>query len=213
MCFSAEASIQSFIAGIIGSYLTISLGSVDDKIIGYFLGFVSLMQGIEYLLWNHQKCDKYNQFLSYSGMILNHIQPIVFAIIILYFNPKTEYTKTICSLIIIYTLVIIPYSLQYVKEKTCTLKSKCHPHLVWNWNNMKYANIRYITFISVVCLTSILGFPNKIIGIMGAIGLLVSYTTSKIVYPKDAVGALWCYYIAFVPLIYYMLKSLFIKLL
>ena len=50
------------------------------------------MQGIEYSL-NQQKCDKYNQFLSYLGMFLNHIQPIIFAIIILYFNPKLNIQK------------------------------------------------------------------------------------------------------------------------
>jgi nicotinamide riboside transporter PnuC len=90
MCFSPEASIRSLLAGVFGSLLCISLGTTKDKIVGYFLGFVSLMQGIEYLLWKHQKCDNYNKVISITGMILNHLQPFILGVIVLILNPKIE---------------------------------------------------------------------------------------------------------------------------
>lgn len=206
MCFSPEASIQSFTVGLIGAFLCVSLGSITDKIIGYFLGFVSLMQGVEYLLWKHQTCDDINRTLSILGMVLNHAQPLVLGFLILMLNPKVNYVKTIMTLMIIYSLVIIPYSMTYVREKKCTLKSQEHGHLVWEWNNMKHARIRYFTFICVLCLIFILGMPNMIFGIIAALGTVISYMTSKIIYPSDVVGALWCYYVAFLPFLYFILR-------
>ena len=73
MCFSKNASIVSFTIGIVGSILCITLGTATDKIVGYFLGYVSLMQGIEYLLWSHQICDNYNRVVSIIGMLLNNL--------------------------------------------------------------------------------------------------------------------------------------------
>jgi hypothetical protein len=208
MCFSPEASIQSLTMGLIGSFLCVSLGSVTDKIVGYFLGFVSLMQGVEYLLWKNQSCNNINRALSILGMVLNHSQPIVFGILVLLINPKVQYVKTIITLLIIYLLVIIPYSMSYVREKKCTVKSREHGHLVWDWNNMKNARIRYFIFIVVLCLISILGMPSKFIGLIGALGTLVTFTTSKILYPNDVTGALWCYYVAFIPFVYFLLRFL-----
>ena len=116
MCYSAEASIISFTAGMIGSLLCISLGSNTDKMIGYFFAFVSLMQGVDYLLWTHQKCDDYNRIVSIIGMILNHLQPIVAALLVFYYNSKNKYNKYIFMTIIIYLLVIVPYSLQFLQN-------------------------------------------------------------------------------------------------
>ena len=36
MCFSKNASIASFSIGIVGAILCISLGTITDKIVGYF---------------------------------------------------------------------------------------------------------------------------------------------------------------------------------
>ena len=94
MCFSSEASIRSLTAGLLGSFLCVSLGTATDKIMGYFLGFVSLMQGIEYLLWKHQTCNHYNRAISILGMVLNHLRPVILGIVVLLLNPKTQKPKT-----------------------------------------------------------------------------------------------------------------------
>ena len=209
MCFSEQASIRSLIAGLIGSGLSISLGTTSDKIIGYFLGFVSLMQGIDYLLWRHQKCDTYNRVISVLGMVLNHLQPFVLGIVVLMLSPKNKYNKTIMTLMVLYLIVIIPYSYQFIKMKgTCTLKGENHDHLIWKWNNMPFARVRYFTFLVVMSSIFILGNPNKMAGLGFALCGLFMYSSSLVVYPREVAGALWCYYTAYIPISYYVLRKL-----
>ena len=86
MCFSASLSLLSFTLGITGSILVYTLDGPSNKIIAMFLGFVSFMQLIEYLLWIHQICDDYNKLLSKIGMWLNQLQPIVLGLLVLIFN-------------------------------------------------------------------------------------------------------------------------------
>ena len=210
MCFSAEASIVSLLAGLTGSLLCISLGSTRDKIVGFFLGFVSLMQGIEYLLWNHQKCDNYNKVISMLGMVLNHLQPFVLGVIVLLLNPKTQNYRKIVSLMVLYLIVFIPYSYQFVKMKgtMCTIKGETsddeHEHLIWQWNNLPYSKFCYAIFLFVMCAIFILGTPNKRSGFRFAAIATLTYASSLIFYPREVAGALWCYYTAYIPFLYYL---------
>jgi hypothetical protein len=210
MCFSEKASIITFIVGIMGGILCISLGSMTDKIFGYFLGFVSLMQGIEYLLWKHQKCDDYNKLLSYAGMILNHTQPIILGIVILLVNPKTPNKNLIITTMLLYTSIIIPYSLQYLNNENtqCTLKNDANNHLAWKWNFMKYAGFVYILFLITLSALCILGIPKY--GTYGAMVAVISFISSMIFYPS-AIGALWCYYTAYLPIAYFGLRKTLVQ--
>lgn len=207
MCFSAESSILSLTTGLIGSFLCISLGSVKDRIFGYFFGFVSLMQGIEYLLWSHQKCDMYNRVISFLGMFLNHLQPFMLGIIILVINKNVQHKYWIYLVMFLYLLFIVPYSLQFFfvgKDKQCTMKNMQN-HLQWNWNILKYNRIIYFIFLFTMCTLFLLGLPTLNDGIYFALGAIMTYTTSGIMYHTNDVGALWCYYVAFLPILYYIL--------
>jgi hypothetical protein len=209
MCFSSNASIISFLFGIIGSILVFTLGSVSNKIIGGFIGFVSLMQFIEYLLWNHQICDNYNKFLSITGMLLNHLQPIVLGLLVLYFNKNNKNKWIIYLILSIYTIIIVPYSLQFIQsgDFNCTLKDdKQNSHLIWNWNGMNMSDFVYIIFTLSLALISIFGFPNLKYGILMAIITVVTFTSSIVLYPAKAIGALWCFYTIFIIFIYYLLR-------
>jgi hypothetical protein len=209
MCFSSEASIRSLVTGLLGSFLCVSLGTVTDKIIGYFLGFVSLMQGIEYLLWQHQKCDNYNRVISVLGMVLNHLQPFILGIVVLLLNPKTPNYKLIVGLLVFYLIVILPYSYQFIKMKgTCTIKSENHDHLVWKWNGMPFARFRYAVFLFVLSAILILGVPNKVMGVLFAACGILMYSSSLVFYPREVAGALWCYYTAFIPIFYFLFRKL-----
>jgi hypothetical protein len=204
MCFSAESSILAFTVGLLGSFLCISLGSAKDRIIGYFFGFVALMQGIEYLLWTHQKCDNYNRFISLLGMVFNHFQPLVLGIIILLVNKNVNNKPWIYLVMFLYSLIIVPYSLQFFsvgKDKQCTMKNMAN-HLQWNWNILKYNRLIYFIFLFTMSVLFLLDMNT---GIYFALGAILSYTTSAILYNYNDVGALWCYYVAFIPIIYYIL--------
>jgi hypothetical protein len=207
MCFSKNASIASFTIGIIGSMLCISLGSGTDKILGYFLGYVSLMQGIEYLLWTHQKCDNYNRIVSIIGMLLNNMQPLILGLIILCFNPKIRHINWFYFFMILYLCAAIPYSLSFLKNKSlqCTIKNKQTHHLDWNWNTMKYYGLVYLIFIISTCMLCILGFPKPLYGWFFAFFVVFTYLTSAFIYSSN-VGAIWCYYSAFTPIVYYLLR-------
>jgi len=200
--------------GITGSLLCVSLGSISDKIIGFFFAFVSLMQIIDYLLWNHQICDWYNRYVSILGMILNNLQPIVLGLLILFFNSKIN-KNSIYLLLFIYLCFIIPYSSQFQQKLQCTLNGKNvekkyskWPYLKWQWNHMNFGAEAYSIFIIVTSMLFLIGLPNRNEGIFFAIMSFITFFTSYIFYSRNFAGHMWCYYVVFWPIIYYMYVSI-----
>jgi len=206
MCFSENASIVSFIFGITGSLLLVSLDGINNKIVGYYFLYVCLMQIIDFLLWRHQICDDYNKFVSFIGMLLNHGQPIVLGIIILLLNPKNK--NIIIALMCIYLCIIIPYSIPFVTNKTlqCTLKGK-ENHLLYNWNLLTYNEIVYMIYLFIVCGLFIYGMTNLKIGLFTAFLAIFTYVSSLFFYKQKYVGTIWCYYVVFIPIVSYLLQS------
>lgn len=205
MCFSAQSSIVSFSVGIIGAAMCISLGSITDKIVGYFLGFVSLMQGVEYILWTHLICDNYNKLWSMIGMILNHLQPIVLGILVLVLNPNNSHRNWVIAMLLFYTAVTIPYSAQFVSMRSpqCTIVGEKDAHLMWKWNTMNYSSTMYLIFFITICGLCLVGFPNFKHGFYAMLTASITYATSLIFYPHAVAGALWCYYTAYLPILYF----------
>jgi len=153
MCFSENISLFAFIVGMGGSTLVYSLGEIYDKIYGLFHIFISIMQLVDFFLWRNQTCDEYNYIISMTGIILNHLQPIVLGLLILYYNTQLSYQDKLMILCIlcIYLCVIIPYSWQYVIKTQCTLKNKDN-HLDWKWNWQKYNILVYGVFVITLTL-------------------------------------------------------------
>ena len=89
MCYSAEASLATLVFGLAGSAGIYRLGSTYDHIIALYIGYVSLMQGIEWVLWKNQACDAFHKNVSVLGMLLNASQPLVLGAIILTLSPRT----------------------------------------------------------------------------------------------------------------------------
>jgi hypothetical protein len=198
MCVSAQVSLFTFSIGVFFSFLLTKTSDTFYKLMGFFLGYVSLMQFIEYLLWNHQVCDNYNKTISLIGMILNHLQPIVLAILTGYFYKQNTNILKIISLI--YLLVIIPYSMQFINNLQCSL-SKCtkdDPHIVWQWNNMNYNEIVYYVFLATFVLVGMFGMPFTN-GLLFSSGAVLTYTISLLMYERKVMGSLWCFYTAFIP--------------
>lgn len=207
MCYSKEASIITFSVGVITSILCIRLNTMIDKIIGYFFLFVSQMQLIDYFLWTHQICDNYNKYVSIMGMILNHLQPVMLGIIVILLNKEIQ-KKWIFLIIILYLVVFIPYSIQFLNsgDFECTLQNNKDKHLLWNWNYMNTTVDVYIIFLLAIVFISLIGFPTLKSGIYFSIGTIITYGSSKYLYPKKSVGALWCFYILYLLLSYYLLR-------
>lgn len=206
MCFSAPVSLAAFITGMTFSYLLYLEKEVSYKIIGLFFGFVVVMQLIEFLLWTHQKCDLYNKSVSFIGMILNYSQPIILGILLLYFykNMPEINNKIVKLILIIYTVASILYMVQFIYEKNkCTIK-KDSPYLLWTWGQMNYQYIINVLHIITMILLIAFGLPDKIAALvvilLGSISLLIS----NIYYPRPFIGAIWCVFTAFIPMIIYL---------
>jgi len=203
MCFSKEVSLATFLIGTIGGILCVSNDDPNYKIIGYFFIFVSLMQGIEYLLWNNLTCDSTNKILSYTGMILNHLQPVVLVLLLYIYSRESfnKHRKIILSLIGIYLAIIVPYSLQFKNE--CTVSDQ--GNLNWKWNYLDNQFLTYSIFISIIVALGFF-FPNKKYGIIFSLYAFISYFSSTIIYwSKPVIGSMWCFLSAFAPFIFYLI--------
>lgn len=205
MCYSAEVSLLTFTIGFGFSILLTTRKNKFHKLLGYFLGFVSLMQFIEFLLWRHQICDTYHKILSILGMILNHMQPVILAIVTGYIYDKNINVLSLITLI--YLAVIIPYSAQYTSSLQCSkvIQGSGNPHLVWNWNNMSYSTLVYSVFLAAFVGIALFGMPISE-GRSFAIIALLTYAGSSLIYERKVVGSLWCFWVAFIPAIIYLLN-------
>ncbi len=207
MCFSERVSLLTFGLGTGFGGLITQLPKPEDKVIGLFLAFVSLMQGIEALLWRHQVCDSYNQLLTTAGMWLNHLQPLVLlGLSALYFPTKLN---IILPLGVIYTIGMALYTYQQktsTAEQKCTLKDTCTNHLLWKWNGLEHAQLFYGLFMIILFSTPLLVFKDTSIAKFSALAGVLSWTVSAAIYPPHIVGALWCFFTTFLPTLYFSLR-------
>jgi hypothetical protein len=204
MCFSAQISLATLGLGLGCSGLVALLPKPEDKVIGGFLAYVSLMQLVEYGLWKHPFCDATNKALTKLGLVLNHSQPLfLVALSALYFPAN----KTILAWIgIVYTVAMVAYTSQWntlLPQSKCTLKDHSSTHLRWNWNLLSLHPFFYILFLGVLLLVPLVAFSDSSIGVTMAVTCIVSWTTSALLYPSQVVGALWCFFTVFIPGLYY----------
>lgn len=201
MCFNSDVSLAAFLMGVLGGILCYKTGIVDYKIIGLFLIFISLIQGIEYLLWNHQTCDDYNKFLSKTAMIINHLQPVILAILVITFNKNVNLPVVLIPLVI-YALCIIPYSLN---NSDCTIKNKSEK-LGWQWTGKQDYFLVYSLFLACFVIFA-LCLPTPKYATMFSLFIMISYTFSYFIYRNtQSVGTMWCFFSAFSSYLFLFLK-------
>ena len=207
MCFTKNISLFTFLSGTLGGIICYSYGTPEFKIIGLFFVFVSLMQYLEYLLWSHQICDDYNKMISKIAMIVNHLQPIVLYLLVARYS-KTN--KMMNVLLVIYIIVISGYSKNYLTGDNCTMKDS-HTHLNWEWNHQTNAEIVYLIFL--ICLVVFgSGIPTQFYSMVFIVIAVLSYTISSFIYSKtNSVGSMWCFFSAFAPFLFILLKKNFQK--
>lgn len=208
MCFSARISLGTFLIGTVGSLLIVSLGHWTDTVVGFFWLFVSSMQLIEYLLWSHPICDTWNRIVSYAGMWLNHLQPIVLGALFWSFGTRNKHL--ILYSVLLYTLFMIPFSLSYkdVEDTRCTTRHPGSPHLRWNWNNLPFSDPFYTLFTGTMAFLCLVGFPTLWMRVFFSVLAIGSALTSTAIYGRPHAGALWCFYTALMPPFYVLFRKL-----
>jgi hypothetical protein len=207
MCYSAEVSLLAFGIGAGFSALLALSGQKFYRLLGYFLGFVSLMQLIEYLLWMHPVCDTFNKSVSVLGMILNHLQPVVLALVTgLLYSTRVP---ALLAIVAAYLAVIIPYSLQFTSDLQCSTRQDgaTDPHLVWNWNILDSSWLAYAAFLAAFVGIGLVGMPATE-GALFALVSVLTYGLSWLVYDRRVMGSLWCFWTAFIPAVIYLKQFL-----
>jgi len=204
MCFSAEVSLATLLIGLFGSSLVYSLGKPTDRIVALFLGYVSLMQGIEFILWKHQTCDNIHKGVSFLGATLNTLQPIVLGFLLLTISPRQTYASEIKTIMLLYLAFGMIYGLQYIfGDFMCTTPRKDDPHLVWNWTVMPYYEACWFSYILTSVSLCILGMPSLTSGLFFGGFYLITMIVSILNYKRQDMGAMWCFFTVFYPLVYY----------
>ena len=195
MCFNAPVSITTYIVGIIGCIILLKKKYTPEA--AFFLVVIQ-MQLIEFFLWKNQSCNSTNIFVTKLGIAVNHMEPVVFWLAILFFSEK-KLPKWINYTMILYILAALFYTMNVNNTLCTTVTPESSPHLYWKWNDMKYKNYFYVFFLFTLIALSITGLKY---GYHMAIIVLLSFIISYIVYGKyKSTGAMWCFIAAAGPLI------------
>jgi hypothetical protein len=204
MCFSLQASVAALVVGLTGSAALYSIGTPDTKIYGTLFGYVSLMQGIDALLWSHQKCDDLHKTISMVGHLLNISQPFILAFACFLFNTKMKYGTVILIALGLYVLMSFIHN-PVPSDYYCTTPRENDPHLAWNWSNQQTSSIDWATYIVVMTVIFIYGLSSISTGIVAALLFVLSALFSILFYRRESAASIWCFFIAFTPPILYAL--------
>ncbi len=205
MCFSKEVSLKTFLLGLAGSLLTISLNTPSDIIFGLFLIYISFVQFIEYLIWKNQTCDKYNKLLTKIERLWVNAEPLILGLLVLLINNKLTSELKNIFILLLFLFFILFLVHNFTINESCTIKND-NDHLEWKWSSKKNSNMYYIVFIILFFFFSYKGFPNKMYGEVVAFILLITYIASRIIYKNADSGTIWCYYGALVPIFWYIVR-------
>jgi len=209
MCFNKEVSILTYIIGILSCY---NLYKQDYKIEALFFLWVVQMQFIEYIFWLNPICNKTNKLLTKIAIILNHTQPLILYILLIYYNGKLP--DYVHKLVLIFTIINIFYTIYDINKNDCSIvDNKISSHIIWEWNSYEYHTLFYILFIIISCILFyyIPNFNynyhysrNNILIFIYLISVIISY----IIYSdKKSVGSMWCFAAALTPLILHFIYN------
>jgi hypothetical protein len=198
MCFNKEISLQVFVFSIISSLLLIILGNKENikenYLIAIFFSFVSLMQYVEYLMWKDIECKTgENKFATKIGPLLNHLQPILLYLLIIFVLQKKS-NMFISSINIIYLIYVINKYIEF-NNKNITCTKVLDSHLNWPW---KYDyNYDYFQLVMIINMISYLDSNLLILPFILSYVLYIYYANNY----NKFVGELWCFSVNSMPLI------------
>jgi hypothetical protein len=199
MCVSEEVSLATFLLGTIGSVVLWIYGKGEDRIFAAIFAFVVLMQGVEFLLWRHQRCDTWHRSVSVAGSWLTILQPVAAGAILLMLAPNAS--PWIWAVMGAYLLVIVPYISRFQGDLRCTTPRPGNPHLVWGWTNMPGRLLLWASYLAAFIGIMYLGM-NRRSAHGFTVVFLASLALTALFYPRESIGSIWCVAAAFVPVLY-----------
>lgn len=198
MCFSASVSLQTYIVGMIGSFMLWQKGYTA---LAGFYATVIQMQLVEFVLWTQQQgCSSLNAAATRAGILINHLEPLVLYGCI---AATTSLPVPVHILAALYTCMTLKYSWKVLSGPACT--KTYSNHLEWTWNYQDGYDLHYALFLALVVSVSMYGIPQPV-GTWHAGIVIVTFLISKHMYGTEkATGAMWCFFAAFVPIVLVML--------
>lgn len=205
MCFNASISLQTYIVGMIGSYMLWTQGQLP---LAAFYATVVQMQLIEFVLWTTVpsiECSTMNSLATKAGIVINHAEPLVLYGVL---AATTTLPLGVHILAGLYACMTLKYTFRALASTTCTRpssectrpSSECSDgHLQWTWNYQEGYGLHYILFLALLVALSVYGLPEPL-GMWHAGVVLITFMTSYHMYGTEkSVGALWCFFAAFIP--------------
>ena len=201
MCYNKNISLGTYILGLVGCYnLYINY---NYKIEAIILAWVIQMQLVEYILWENQSCNDTNKITTKLGLIINHLEPIILWISILFLSSK-EFPEWInlfmlgfCVITFFYTKDILDKKNKDISDECTTVTNESKPHLYWAWNSQHKSGMYYALFLICFNILIINGVDH---GYHFSTLVTLSFFISAGIY-KDSksVGAMWCFISAYMP--------------
>lgn len=209
MCWNAEASISSFIFGLVLSFM-IAISAYRQKkwpLLALSIGWtwVLTMQLLEYFLWIYPPdvSPKENELFSKVAFIFNITQVIVLGLIFLSFfgHMSSSFSKFLGILILLFYTCYMMYYAQTIG--TLHTKGSCsNPHLEYTWwDRIPYGSTIYILSLISIFLLVVKPFVWSV-ATLGSILLLL--LMSCIFYSKS-VASMWCFFAVIVPFLSFLL--------
>lgn len=204
MCYDSNASLKSLFFGILGSAL---LYSTLPELAIYIL-FIYIMQIFDYIFWINPYKNDINYYCTKLAMISNLLQPIVWALCIVYIGKK-KLLSIEKILLIIYIITIILYSVYHWNSVNYTLVTKeSYPGLYWEWTSNEKIGINfwvslYIIIIGLLSYNHIIFPYNFGIIILLISSFIISYNNY---HRASSTGRMWCKNIPYA----YFISGLFI---
>jgi hypothetical protein len=210
MCYTAEASVYSFIVGITVSSYLYNQPSSDLKIIGGFFFFVTFMQLFDYTFWRTQppwntQTKDTNRLFTKLACIANNIQPLVLAYLIYKYKGPVKGEK----LVYLYGGLMVLFMMSNWKSLSETTVGK-DGGLYWSWNRWEYCEPFYLFFLVLILYLGYynLSAPyNKVLSVF----ILLTYLVSYFKYGAYIYGRFWCFFAPFVPLVFLFIRGSLVK--
>jgi hypothetical protein len=207
MCYTASASAYSFIVGIIASSYLYSRPNIDLKIIGGIFFLVSFMQLFDYVFWTTKSKDT-NLLFTKLAVIVNNIQPLVFAYLIYKYKGDVKGKK----LVYLYGIVMVLYMMENWKllsgasGPVNTTSVGPDGSLYWSWNHWEYSGYFYIFFLGMLLYLAYYNLSVPYNTVLPSIILLL-FIVSYFKYGVEIYGRMWCYFAPFIPLVFLIIKN------
>ena len=205
MCYSAQDSLLAYGINTVGCAALFFLArDAQFKVLALFLLFVGQMQLFDYYFWTHQKCDKDNNIATKFAIAFNHYQPSV----LFFLQHLYGFKQSLEALIALgaYSLYSFIYNWEAFQKIDCTLPK--NGQLEWRWTDLDGNILFYGLFILYLVLASFnfVDLPVKIAA--AAVSIITYVAASKKEVLNIHFGRAWCYYAAFMPLLFLGLNFL-----